>query len=201
MPHSLKVRLKNLKHQGLLSEKDVDRLISALEQRSTIEKLTEGMREVTPEESKSIEEYLSRTSKKTGVNIFDLEDVEDEIDFVQEHKKIPVTLNLQPCEDAISRDAVLEYLKSNVDDFPDYHEAIEKVLVLPSVTVRQTKSHTEKVTHHKCKECMWLANEKTVIGRKCVNPHKVWKSRTAMWHQPSCKACKMFKPYKEEGVK
>ena len=32
----------------------------------------------------------------------------------------------EPCEDAY--DKVLEYLKANVDDFPDYHEAIEAVL-------------------------------------------------------------------------
>ena len=48
-------------------------------------------------------------------------------------------LEQEPCEDAVSRQAVLEYLKSNVEDFPDYHEAIEKVLVLPSVTVWQTQ--------------------------------------------------------------
>jgi len=32
MPHSLKVRLKNLNRKGLLTEKDINRLISALEQ-------------------------------------------------------------------------------------------------------------------------------------------------------------------------
>lgn len=32
----------------------------------------------------------------------------------------------EPCEDAY--DKVLAYLKANVDDFPDYHEAIEAVL-------------------------------------------------------------------------
>lgn len=32
----------------------------------------------------------------------------------------------EPCDDAY--DKVLAYLKANVDDFPDYHEAIEAVL-------------------------------------------------------------------------
>lgn len=31
MPHSLRVRLRNLKHKGELTEKDVDRLITALD--------------------------------------------------------------------------------------------------------------------------------------------------------------------------
>jgi len=114
----------------------------ALEQRSIIKELIEDMREVTPEESKSIDEYLSRTSKKTGVNIFDLDDVEDEIDFVQEHKKIPVTLNLEPCEDAVSREAALKEAYSIVIDGEKFDVVqVETLLGLPSVTVRQTDSH------------------------------------------------------------
>ena len=35
----------------------------------------------------------------------------EEIDFVQEHKKIPITLDLTPTEDAISRQAVLTYIE------------------------------------------------------------------------------------------
>ena len=34
---------------------------------------------------------------------------------------------------AVSLNAVLNYLESNADDFPDYHEAIEYVLQLPSI--------------------------------------------------------------------
>ena len=36
------------------------------------EKLFGEMRDMTPEESKSVSDYISRTSKPTGVNIFDL---------------------------------------------------------------------------------------------------------------------------------
>ena len=39
----------------------------------------------------------------------------------------------------ISRQAVLDYLKANVDDFPDYHEAMEKVLQMPSVNPQEPK--------------------------------------------------------------
>ena len=40
----------------------------------------------------------------------------EEIDFVQEHKKIPVTLDLTPCEDAISRRAVEEMIKAEMPE-------------------------------------------------------------------------------------
>ena len=45
---------------------------------------------------------------------------------------------------------------------------------------------------HKCHDCKWLSKEKSCIGHKCVNPDRKWKSNTAMWHQPSAKACKAF---------
>jgi hypothetical protein len=51
---------------------------------------------------------------------------------------------------------------------------------------------------HKCRDCKWLSNEKSCIGRKCVNPDRKWKTTTAMWHQPSTKACKAFE---EKGGK
>lgn len=51
---------------------------------------------------------------------------------------------------------------------------------------------------HKCRDCKWLSNEKSCIGRKCVNPDRKWKTTTAMWHQPSAKACKTFE---EKGAK
>ena len=135
----------------------------AIEQRSIIKELIEDMREVTPEESKSIEEYLSRTSKKTGVNIFDLLDDKsceecrnnhtsicgnckdfdefEEIDFVQPHKKIPVTLDLTSCEDAVSREAILKK-QYRIDDSATLSARdvvnVEDIEDAPSVTVRQS---------------------------------------------------------------
>lgn len=53
------------------------------------------MRDLTPEESKAHNEYISSISKPTGINIWDLvDDVEDDIDFIQPKKKIPVTLHI-----------------------------------------------------------------------------------------------------------
>ena len=188
MPHSLKVRLKNLKHQGLLSEKDVERLISALEQ------MQRTSNEVKKHVGNTLEDAVSR---EAVLDLFyDLDNLYERI------KALPPVIP-KIGEDAISRADAKEIIARNDKTdgtVPIFTGKIVQQMLdsLPSVT-RQTKSHKEKVTHHKCKECQWLANEKTVIGRKCVNPHKVWRSRTAMWHQPSCKACKMFKPYKAES--
>lgn len=61
----------------------------------------------------------------------------EEIDFVQEHKKIPVTLDLTPCDDAVSRKAVEEITweePSYTDALNVLTEVRDKVKALPSVT-------------------------------------------------------------------
>ena len=57
--------------------------------------------------------------------------------------------------DLISRQAMLDYLKANIDDFPDYHEAIEKVLQMPSVNPQEPKY---------CDRNICLRNEYNGIG-------------------------------------
>ena len=53
------------------------------------------MRDMTPEESKAHSEYISSISKPTGINIWDLiNDVEEDIDFIQPKKRIPVKLHI-----------------------------------------------------------------------------------------------------------
>lgn len=63
MPHSLRVRLKNLQRKGELTEKDIDRIFKALEQ--------EPMREFTEEEAKAYSKALDKMYKPTGFNVFD----------------------------------------------------------------------------------------------------------------------------------
>lgn len=43
-----------------------------------------------------------------------------------------------------------------------------------------------------CRDCIWLSDERCSIGRKCVNPQKVFLTSTAMWKNPANKACKLF---------
>ena len=53
----------------------------------------------------------------------------------------------------------------------------------------------------KCKDCIYLSDEKTKIGRRCVNPEKHWQRGLAMWKYPTTPACKMAEPrpdYHEE---
>lgn len=66
----------------------------------------EDMRDATEEERKSTKDYIDSISKPTGLQF---DDVYEELDFVQPHKKIFV--NLQLCEDVISRESVIEWLK------------------------------------------------------------------------------------------
>lgn len=48
-------------------------------------------------------------------------------------------------------------------------------------------------TYTVCADCKWLdTSVKKSIGYACANPKRIWKSRTAQWHSPSCKSCKCF---------
>ena len=82
---SLLCRLKNLVHKGLLTKKDLDRIIIIPKgQENKVIKI----REATPEERESIAKYINNISKLTGVSFENLEQ--------------------EPCEDYISRNKVLE---------------------------------------------------------------------------------------------
>ena len=51
----------------------------------------------------------------------------------------------------------------------------------------------KKYLNKKCRDCKWLNGKKICIGIECTNPDKEWRTDTAIWHQPSTPACKMFK--------
>ena len=46
--------------------------------------------------------------------------------------------------------------------------------------------------YDKCRDCKWLSNETSSIGRKCVAPGKKWKKPYQGYKQPSAKACKKY---------
>ncbi len=68
--------------------------IQALEQEPSVSKKPNNceMRDATPEEREAIAKYIKSISKATGV-AFDEE--QEQLDFVQPHKRIPVTLTVQ----------------------------------------------------------------------------------------------------------
>ena len=66
----------------------------------------EDMRDATEEERKSTKDYINSISKPTGLQF---DDIYEELDFVQPHKKTFV--NLQPCEDYISRQMAIDAIK------------------------------------------------------------------------------------------
>lgn len=81
---------------------------------------------------------------------------------IEELEKQVKTLSQEPSEDVVSRQAVLDYLKANVDDFPDYHEAIEAVLQLPSVRPQEQTGHwirhdTGHSIYYDCSRCGCIA--------------------------------------------
>ena len=89
------------------------------------------MRDATEEERKSTKDYIDSISKPTGLQF---DDTYEELDFVQPHKKLSV--NLQLCEDCISREEVMKILHTMyaVDQLEELKIMQQKVRELPSVT-------------------------------------------------------------------
>ena len=119
--------------------------IEALEQESKLEKVIK-MRDATSEEQKSVDDYIKSISKPTGVNFGALEQ--------------------EPCEDAISRQAVLDInFKRIILTTAKPAETIEqKVKALSSVNPQPKTGHwiehpeietstPEYLMFYECSEC------------------------------------------------
>lgn len=98
----------------------------------------EDMRDATEEERKSTKDYIDSISKPTGLQF---DDIYEELDFVQPHKKISVNLHLQPYEDYISRQMAIDAIKNIHPVDTEYHctlyDEVDVMYVLkelPSVT-------------------------------------------------------------------
>ena len=151
--------------------------IKALEQEPKTEKVIK-MRDATPEERESVDKYVKSISKPTGVNFWDLEQepCEDAISRKAVHElvrsltrwyvrsedgkfnnvgllyddvmfgidRLPST-NPQPCNDAISRQAVQDYIAKYLSQYlyNDVREAVEVIDEyigeLPSVKPQEPK--------------------------------------------------------------
>ena len=44
MPHSLRVKIKNLRYKGIITDKDCDRLITALDSKDVLDKILDEIR-------------------------------------------------------------------------------------------------------------------------------------------------------------
>ena len=88
------------------------------------------MRDATPEERKSVDNYIKSISKPTGVKF---DEGQEQLDFVQPHNKIPVTLTVG---DAISRQAVLDLCERFNGCVP--YSVLSSRDMLPSVSTEKT---------------------------------------------------------------
>ena len=96
-------------------KKAIDMAIKALEQEPKTEKVIK-MRDATPEEQEAIDKYIKSISKPTGVNFGALEQ--------------------EPCEDAISRQEVLDVVNNPLNIRLD-----EIIKQLPSVKPQEKTGH------------------------------------------------------------
>ena len=122
IPEGLRERLFNIANYGMDVATGLENVMIMSIVNGTpvpdIEQLTKNMRDTTPEENKGMQEYLSKISKPTGINIYDLLDEEvEELDFVQEHKNIPVSFKLTSWIPTKERLPASNELVDNVDKY------------------------------------------------------------------------------------
>lgn len=82
----------------------------------------------------------------------------------------------EPCEDAISRKAVVEYIKASDADLGHDSEnefAVEDILTMPSVTPARPKGHWINIdkTHSKCDKCESIFEIVSVNGEANYCPN------------------------------
>lgn len=137
------------------------------EQESKTEKVIK-MRDATPEEQGAIAKYIKSISKPTGIE-FDIDidkkvesygkllkhpvvkhimdEEQEQLDFVQPHKKIPVTLTVS--DDLISREAVLDtiselnaisFYEAQEDSKECYYELRQAIKDLSPVKLQEPKT-------------------------------------------------------------
>ena len=149
----------------------LDMAIKALEQE---EEKAIKMRDATSEEQKSVDDYIKSISKPTGVDFWDLEQepCDNAIDrskaimiasgychpanVAKELAKLP-PVNPQPCEDAISRQYLIDI--ATKDGAYDYVSA-QEIANAPSVNPQPKTGH--------CKNCKWW---KDSDGTYCRGVH------------------------------
>ena len=214
MPHSLRVRLKNLQRKGELTEKDIDRIFKALEkepckecehndgeccrilfERSFEQEPSEDMPCITPEEMQKCKDVVKKYTPKQ-----------------------------EPCDDVVSRQAVLDAIRfgiSNIRAFNDTtmirfyeHEnealkkAIERVNELPSVRPQEQTGHwiKSKDGYMRCDKCGSRGSAIKArfchhCGARMVEPTcDTCKYNTATFMP--CNACdnkSLFEPQESEG--
>ena len=144
------------------------------EQESKTEKVIK-MRDATPEEQEAIAKYIKSISKPTGI-VFDEE--QEQLDFVQPHKRIPVTLTVES-GDLISRQAVLDtiselnaisFYEAQEDSKECYYEIRQAIKDLSPVKLQEPKTghwiiidDCEKFIA-KCSECGQIEDSR-MIGK------------------------------------
>ncbi len=119
-------------NQGEAERLMADLVIKALEQEPCEEY---QMRNATPEEQKSIDDYIKSISKPTGVNFWDLEQ--------------------EPCSDAVSRQAVMDCLTATgLKQFDFILDARDKIKNLPSVNPQEQTGHwIDTGSGQECSKC------------------------------------------------
>lgn len=101
---------------------------------------------ILPNIDKKVESYKKLLKNPVIKHIIDMDETQEQIDFVQSHKRIPVTLTVIN-DDCISRQAVISTIYGNKSDFKnDFAQGFfaDKIRDLPSVKPQPICEEREK---------------------------------------------------------
>lgn len=134
------------------------------------------MRDATEEERKSVKDYIESISKPTGLQF------EEELNFIQPHKKIPCTITVgKPSEDCIRREAVINLINHSLCDLKrdgDKQIFVNTINSLPPVTPQEPK------TGH------WIETSEGTVCSECGKyPYDDGEYHIANWSSAFCPNC------------
>ena len=176
------------------------------EQKPTITStVIKQMRDATPEEQEAITKYIKSISKPTGIefdididkkvesygkllkhpvvkHIMGMDEEQEQLDFVQPHKRIPVTLTVGG--DLISRQAAVDTIQHAFDRETLLNSFVRKVAVDALKTMPSVKPQTGHWVKGKCDQCGGHA--------------PFWSMATTYYESEYCPNCgaRMVKPQK-----
>lgn len=142
--------------------------------------------------------YLGGGKCSDNCKVIEAIEAFEELDFVQPHKKMPVTLDLTPCDDAVSRQAVIDginryfhdeyYQRTSIQDCRDC--LIEDVInKLPPVNPQQKIGY--------CRDCKWWKDSDGAFRRGIEAESQCPMNRIEVYEGNGY--CYMFEPQERNG--
>ncbi len=167
MPNSLKCKIKHLRHNGTLTERECDRILKALEQEPDTWSL-EDVREDFMHDVYNTLDFLPTNDEANQI--------------IDSFDRVTSSIRRDPCEDAISRQAVLDLVNADWK-----YEGLETdVASLPPVTPKYTD---EEIDRAQAVEQAYIDKMVELAVEELKRPKGEWISKPLVYGVTYCSEC------------